>query len=434
MSRRRGIPIALITLATLLSVVAIFAVWANRQLLNTDNWTDTSTQLLENDAVREQVSINLVDELYANVHVEQNIQDVLPKKAAPLAAPAANQLKTLAVKGVDELLTRPKAQKLWEEANRRAHRRFLQIVEGGDGSVSTENGEVTLDLTALLNSTQSGAGQKVASKLPPKARQIVILKSDELNTAQNAVKALKGAAVFLVAAALALYALAIGIAKGWRREALRATGVGLAFAGLLALLIRTLAGHAVVNALADTESVKPAVQATWSIGTSLLQQAASATLFYGIVIFLAAWIAGPTKLAVACRRLKAPWIREPLYAYGGFAIVVLALLAWAPTPALRSFWTALFLVVLLGIGFELLRRQTAREFPDANIEDATEGIREWFAGVLANLSARRHSHSAQAAGGSSARLNELEHLGKLKDSGVLSAAEFKREKAKLLAK
>jgi hypothetical protein len=433
MSRNRALPIALIAIATLLSVVAIFAVWANRQLLNTDNWTDTSTQLLENNAIREQVSIKLVDELYANVNVEQNIADVLPKKAAPLAPPLAGQLKTLAVKGVDELLTRPKAQTLWEQANRRAHRRFLQIVEDKGTVVTTGNGDVTLDLKELLGATQSkaGVGGKLQKKLPASATQIVILKSNELSTAQNAVKLLKSLALVLVIVALLLYALAIGLAKGWRREALRATGIGLAFAGLLALLIRSLAGNAVVSALADTESVKPAVQATWSIGTSLLQEAATATLFYGVVIFLAAWIAGPTKFAVACRKALAPWVREPLYAYGGFAILVLALLAWGPTPALRSLWTALLLVILLTIGFEVLRRQTAREHPTANIEEATEGIRTWIAGLFASVSARRHSPSAA---GSSSRLDELEQLARLKDSGALTAAEYKREKAKLLAR
>src|SRR4051794_29452522 len=146
MSRRRGLPIALIIIATLISVLAIFGIWANRQLLNTDNWTETSTKLLENDAIREQISVSLVDQLYANVDVEQNIEDVLPKKAAPLAPPIAGQLKTLSVQGVDKILTRPKAQRLWAAANRRAHHQFLQIVEDKGTVVSTANGNVTLDL------------------------------------------------------------------------------------------------------------------------------------------------------------------------------------------------------------------------------------------------------------------------------------------------
>jgi hypothetical protein len=45
-ARRRVLPLTLITVGSVLALLAIFALWANRQLLDTDNWTDTSTQLL----------------------------------------------------------------------------------------------------------------------------------------------------------------------------------------------------------------------------------------------------------------------------------------------------------------------------------------------------------------------------------------------------
>ena len=45
---------------TMLAVLAIFAVWANRQLLNPDNWANTSTQLLEHPEIRAATSNYLV--------------------------------------------------------------------------------------------------------------------------------------------------------------------------------------------------------------------------------------------------------------------------------------------------------------------------------------------------------------------------------------
>src|SRR5207247_1313566 len=104
-------------------------------------------------------------------------------------------------------------------------------------------------------------------------------------------------------------------------EALRATGLGLAFAGAAVLVARTLAGDAVVNSLASTESVNSAVKAAWTIETSLLNQAAVATLAYGIVVFVAAWLAGPTRAPVAVRRGLAPYLREPRFAWGGLAVI-----------------------------------------------------------------------------------------------------------------
>jgi hypothetical protein len=427
---RRRLAIALIVIASLLTFLATFALWANRQLLNTDNWAETSSKLLEDDAIRTQVSSFIVDELYANVDVqselEQVFQEVLtPARAQVLAGPAAGGLRTLADDGVDRLLQRPVPQRLWEEANRRAQARFLQIVEGGGDNVSTSGGVVTLDLKSLLGQSQSnlGVGGRVEQKLPDSASQIVLLRSDELKAAQDAVWLLKTLAIVFVVLALALFALAVFLARGWRREALRATGIGLLFAGAGALVARALAGDAVVNALASTEAVRPAAESAWSIGTSLLVQVGTATIIYGAVIVMAAWLAGPSNWAVAVRRNLAPWLRAPRWAWGAFGVVVLGLIAWAPTPAFRLVIPALILIGLLALGLEALRRQTAREFPGARREHSFTGVRGWGRGLTARLRGRSADD----------RLEQLERLGRMRDSGVLSSSEYEREKGRLMA-
>jgi hypothetical protein len=436
---RRRIALALIVVATVLALLAIFAIWANRQLLNTDNWVDTSTKLLEHDAIRTQIADFAVDELYANVDVQGDLergfaQVVRPAAASALAGPAASGLRTFAEQRLDNLLERPRLQQAWEQANRRAHARFLDIVEGGGDTVSTSGGEVSLDLKSLLGQTQSslGVGGRVAGKLPQGAADIVILRSDQLELAQDLVRFLKAAAIVLLVLSLGLFALAVYLAGGWRREALRAVGIGFLFAGAVALVARALAGNAVVDALATTDSVRPAAEATWSTGTSLLVEAATATLIYGAVIVLAAWVAGPTSWAVATRRNLAPYLREPRFAWGAFGLVVLVLVAWGPTPAFRQVILALLLIGLLALGLEMLRRQTAREFPDARREDSFPRLREWARGI-----GRRGRRAPAPAAGppavADARLDKLERLGRLREEGLLDAAEFEQEKTKVLA-
>jgi hypothetical protein len=431
---RRRIALALIVVATVLGLFAIFAIWANRQLLNTDNWTETSSELLEHPEIRTQIADFLVAQLYANVDVQSELergfrQVVRPAAASALAGPAASGLRTFAENRLDDLLERPIPQRLWEQANRRAHARFLDIVEGGGDVVSTSGGNVTLDLKTLLGRTQSsvGVGGRVADKLPASAAEIVILRSDQLELAQDLVRALKAAAIVLLVLSLGLFALGIYLARGWRREALRACGIGFLFAGAAALVIRAVAGNAVVDALATTESVRPAAEAAWSTGTSLLAQAATATLIYGVVIVLAAWVAGPTAWAMATRRNLAPYLREPHLAWGAYGIVVLVLVAWAPTPAFRQVIGALLLIGLLALGLEMLRRQTAREYPDARREDSFRGLREW----LRRLGRRAPAVPATTA--SDARLDRLEQLGRLREEGLLDATEFQREKTRVLA-
>jgi hypothetical protein len=429
--RRRRLPLALIAVASLLAFVAVFALWANRQLLDSDNWTDTSSELLEDDAIRNQTAVFLVDQLYANTDVQARLAAALPPRAQPLAGPAAGALKDLAVRGTNELLERPRPQALWEQANRRAHERFINVIEGGGDVVSTEGGDVTLDLRALLGQTADrvGVGERAEARIPESAAQIKIMEADNLELAQDAVDALRAAAVVLVVLMLALLALAIYLARGWRRQALRAAGFGLLLAGVAALVARSFAGGAVVDALASTEAVRPAAEAAWSISTSLLVEAASATIAYGVFLVGAAWLAGPTAWATATRRALAPYLREPRLAYGALALLVLILLAWGPTPAFRRLIPTLVLVALLALGVEMLRRQTAREFPDASREESMERMRERVSGMGRWIRARGAHGDAT---GASDPLERLERLGRLRDAGVLDASEFEREKTQIL--
>jgi hypothetical protein len=439
----RKLALALIVVASLLSFLAIFAVWANRQLLNADNWADTSSELIANDDIRTQVATFMVDEVYANVDVQSELEQAFeqllrPGTASALAGPAAGGLQTFAEQRLDNLLARPRPQQVWEEANRRAAARLIAIVEGGESDVvSTTGGEVTLDLKALLGETQSnlGVGGRVQERLPESAAQIVVLRSSQLELAQDLVSLMKAVAIVLVVLALGLYALGVYLARGWRREALRACGVGFLFAGAAALVARSLAGNAVVDALATTKSVQPAADAAWSIGTSLLVQAATATIAYGVVIVLSAWLAGPTVWAVAVRRALAPYLREPRFAWGAFGVIVLVLLAWAPTPAFRQPILALILIALLALGVEALRRQASREYPNATRKLSFRRMREWASG--GGRRARGAPTGPAASTGSpepaDARLDKLERLARMRDSGVLDASEYTAEKARVLA-
>ena len=421
--RRRGLPLVLIAIASVIAFFALFAVWANRQLLDTDNWTDTSTKLLQNDEIRGQLSGFLVDELYANVDVKATIEKALPPRADPLAGPAAGALRQPAQEAVDKLLQRPRPQSLWEQLNRRAHTRFIQVLEGGGDVVSTQNGVLVLDMKSLLTATQErvGIGGRAAAALPDSAAKLTIVESDQLGFAQDLLQLLKTLAWVLVVLTFALFGAAIALARGWRREALRACGFGLIAAAAAALVGRSLAGGAVVDSLAKTEGVRPAADAAWGIGTSLLVEAATAMLAYGVVIVLAAWLAGPTRAAVSVRGALAPWLREPAYAYGGLAAIVLGLIAWGPVPSTRMFLPMVFLIAVLAYGTEVLRRQTAREHPDASREETLRHLRERMAGL---------THREPDAGD---RVEQLERLGRLRDSGVLDQAEFDTEKQRLLS-
>jgi hypothetical protein len=430
----RGWARALVVLAVLMAFLAIFAVWVNRQMLNTDNFADTSSQMLENDVIRGQVADYLVDQLYQNVDVAAEISAALPDQLKPLAAPAAGAFRDFAERTVNEALQRPRAQQAWENANRAAHKLLLTTLEGGGPNVATNNGEVTLDLKNLLTEMEQrvGVGGRVADRLPADAAQITVLESDQLDAAQSAFKLLRHLPVVLVVLSLALFGGALAVAPAWRRNAVRAYGIGFLVAGALTLVVVSILGDLVVGSLARTEAVKPAINDTWVLSTSLLREVADATIFYGIVMVLGALLAGPTSTALAIRRSLAPYLREPVVAYGSIAVALgVVILWWQPTPAMHNPFTALLFALLCLAGFEALRRKTARDFPDADDPRAAASrTRDKLVNVAKSATAR--SATPAVATSQDARLADLERLTLLHDAGGLDDDEFVAEKTRIL--
>jgi hypothetical protein len=418
----------LIVVATILGIVSIFSAWAYRQLLDTEVWTDTSTQLLENKEIRDQVSTYLVDELYTSVDVTAELQNRLPGNLSPLAPVIAGGLRNALDTVADRALGNPQVQAIWTDANRAAHERFVRVIEGGGPNVQTEGGVVTLDLRRVLTviAQRVGLPDAVVQKIPPQAASIEVLRSDELEQTQNAADLLKFLGLWLGFIVLLLYALAVWLAIGRRRQTLMFAGIGIVVTGLGALIARGLVAGAVVDDLVPSAAIQPAATAAFDIGTSLLYTLAWQAIIIGAATVLAAWLGGPSRPAVAIRRAIAPTLRErPEVAYLVVAALYLLLVVWAPIPALRRPLFLLILAVLLGFGVWLLRRQTDAEFP-AGTEREGPGLRERASGAL-----KRGGAGTTAADADAERMAKLERLVALRDGGALDDAEFAAEKAKL---
>jgi Short C-terminal domain len=420
----------LLVAATVLTFVAIFSFWVNRQAMNTDNWVETSSELLEDEEIQTQLATFLVTQLYANVDVEAELQKVLPPEARALAGPAAGGLRQLAQQVAERALTTSQIQAIWAEANRAAHEQFLTVIGGGGSVVSTGEGEVTLRLGPLVTRVgeQAGVPADLTAKLPEDAGELKVLDSEQLSTAQRVAKVIRKLPIALTALLIVLYGGAIYLARGHRREAVRGTGFGFIVAGVLALLVRELVGGAVSGSLATTASVEPAVEATWGIGTSLLVTVAVSAIAFGVLTVVGAWLAGGTAAATALRREAAPYFRErQAAAYGAAAAVWLALIAWAPIAAFRKPFGILLFAVLFAAGTEALRRQAVGEFPDeprGRLGSRARGLLRGQAEAPA---------SARGGGTSAQQLEQLERLSALRREGVLTDEEFEAQKQSVLA-
>ncbi|HET6998198.1 MAG TPA: SHOCT domain-containing protein [Solirubrobacterales bacterium] len=409
---------------TLVAFLAIFSIWVNRQALNTDNWVNTSDKLLQNEEVQARLSNYLADQLFENVDVQSELEATLPPRLAPLAGPAAGALRQLAPQVAQRALATPQFEGLWSSANRKAHESLLKILNDEGSAVSTAGGEVTLDLSALLSQIGGQLGGGIASKVPPDAGRLTILKSDELSQAQDATSLVRRLPIVLTLLALFFYGLAIYLAGPRRREALRSVGFGFLIAGVLALVLRQFAGNMVTDTLASGESVEPAIDAVWSIGTSLLRTVAVSAITFGALVVIAAWLAGPTRLATSLRRDAAPYLRErPGASYAVVGLVFLALVLWAPVEAFHKPIGLILLAVLMVLGTEALRRQAAAEFPDAAFGELGDRLRASVPG---------RSTAAPQAPRRESKIDQLERITALREKGALSEEQYEAAKAEVL--
>jgi hypothetical protein len=369
------VPWVLVVIAAVIGLVSALNVWVKRQALSTDNWTNASSQLLENDKIRGALSVYLVNQLYQNSNVTQRLQQRLPPALDPLAPQIGLGLEQVAIRATDQLLARPRIQQLWKEANRRAHRLFIAVLDGKKGVLVSSGGNVVLNLQPILKqlAEQTGLGGRLEGRLPPDAGKITIMKGSQLDTARKTVKVIRVLSYFLFFLVLALYAAAIWIARGRRRTLLMGAGVSVLVVGLLILVVRRYAGDYLVNALTTGADPKDAVNAAWAIGTQLLRNIGINAVVYGLGIMFAAWIAGPARPATWIRRELAPTMRDhPVVIYGAVAVVLFLVLIAGPTDAQRIF-PLLILFCFAFAGTEILRRQTAREFPAAEHERVPSG-------------------------------------------------------------
>lgn len=359
-ARRIGVT-ALLVVGTLLWTAFGLGLWAKRQALDTNNWVDTSDQLLENEPIRTALGVFIVDRLYDSESVQARLEKALPPRLEGLAGPAAAGLKEIAMRNAPRVLGSAAALKAWETANRTAHEELLNIVENG---VNGRN--VSLDLKSLVAEVASGTGlpASAADKLPPKLANLQVASPDELDNVRELLNLFKTIIWVLLGLALACFAGAIALAADRRRTVLNIGGC-LMLAGIAVLAFRTLAGKYVVSSLAEAPNAHAIAGDVWSIATRLMVDVAQGTLLFGFLVMLGAWLIGPGRRATAVRRFCAYSLREQ----AGVTRVVLAalillLVVWGPVPWTQRFWPIVIFTVIAFLWLERIRYRTVSEFPD----------------------------------------------------------------------
>lgn len=141
----------LVVLATLMLVASVIGIWARRNFLDTDRFVERAGPLIEQPSVQDALATRLTDQLMLIVDPEALFAEVLPERGQLLAAPLANAVEGFVRDRVESFVATDQFQRLWVGAISAAHSTSVRVLHGDSVAVTTENGQVTLNLVPVLN-------------------------------------------------------------------------------------------------------------------------------------------------------------------------------------------------------------------------------------------------------------------------------------------
>jgi hypothetical protein len=371
--KRTGVVILLV-LATLLRTLGIVAVWAQRQLLDTQNWVETSDRLLENQQIREALSTAVLQRVYASAPVENRLRESLPPNLQPLAGPIAAGLREVANRNAPKVLGTAAALTAWEKANRTAHTQLLRVLNGD----VARGGTVTLNLHDLIAQVAAGTGLPagVADRLPANLQQLQVLKTDKIEAAQKALQTAKKLVIVLIVVSVLLLAGAIALSTD-RRRTVVACGGCVVFAGVAVLALRRIGGD--VRGQRARRGPERATGRTRRVrDRDVTAHRRRMGLDRVRLLRHHGRMAGGLRPARdrAAARERPGAARPPDRLPRRAGLLLLLLVAWGPVPWTRSTWPILVFTIAAFIWLERVRYVTLEQFGDVPAGELGRSVRE----------------------------------------------------------
>ena len=324
----------LVVVFALLATIGLLAGFIRYQALDPDTFRGTAEELIGSENVQDQIATSLVDSLYANVDVAAALEERLPADQQRLSGVLAAGIQELSYRTARRLLARPRVQALWVNALALTHEQLLEILDDDLTTVSTEGGFLVLN----LRPTGGPAGRSDRDhrarrgEAPERRRPDRDHGSESARDRSGRHQPPQGARADRLAAR-ADRRVDRDLAGGRTQARDLPLAVHRAPRGRAArAVVRRVAGSYVVDDLVASESVRPAVEDTWEILTSLLADGAWTVIGMGLVGLIGVWLVGSSRPATRARRWLAPHLARPELAFGTGAVLLLARVVGTDRP------------------------------------------------------------------------------------------------------
>jgi hypothetical protein len=364
--------VVLMALGFLLTPISIAAIWTRNEVFDTSTYVETVTPLAEDPAVIDAVAAQVTTALFAQIDVEQLLQQELPPRLAFAAGPIADQVRSQTNGLVVKALETPQFQAVWVKVNQTAHEALVKFLTAdAPSALSVQDGQLVLDLGPIVEQVKTqlvAQGVSLASNIPDVSTSIVlpVANVDAIVKARNAASALRTLSYVLPLLGLLCFGLAVFLARD-RRRAVIWVGLLLAAGALVSGIAVSLERSAYLSV---AKLPQDAAASVFDTLIRFMRNANRVVFFVGLLLAAVAAFSGPYGWAVKTRRLVGGAITSggektgmdtgPVGAWfdkhrKGWAISLAVLYAitvvvWTrPTPAVL-FWLLVAALVLLAAG------------------------------------------------------------------------------------
>jgi hypothetical protein len=357
---RRGSRVGLLVLGCLLALLAAVTIWARFVLLDTDRYVDTVAPLATRPDVQDAISKRVGDRVVSSVDLQAYATELLPPRAEPLAAPIATGIESFVRREISDFVHSERFVRLWDGANRKAHALLIQLLTGEEArNVRLEGDTVVLDLGGVVDGIRQRLTDRgmdgLAQRIPADAgRDVPLIQSSAIGSAQTAVRALKGIAILLPILSLLALAGYVLLSDDRRRGILRAA---LALTATMVVLLGLvgIARSAYLDALSSGQLSGSAAGGVFDTLVRFLKDGVRITVAVAVVVAIVAALFGRpldrlARTGAERRGREAAWVRAHRAALqiGVAAVGAIVLLAWN-TPG-AGVVLVLFALVALAIG------------------------------------------------------------------------------------
>lgn len=298
LSMVRGVAaIFLVSLAVALLFVGNLFFWTGNTVVKQDRWVAATQPIIKDPVVQQTMALYTTNQIFNNVDVQKNIENVLPPRADFLAPQLTTQLRGGAQKVLLTALSKPSFQDKWNQVQARQHQRLIDFATNYKGDDKISINEIFNQLTQSLKDTKLAflAGKQ----LPPKVGEITVVSAPWLPVFHNVVTNIDTWRLLSIILLVLCVAGAVWLSRNRRRT------IYIFSLGSAAFMAVTLIGLHVIRdrvlSQVDPQYVEGVRHIIQIVFHSLVIQTVT-ILLAALLVALIAWVSGNSKGARAIKK------------------------------------------------------------------------------------------------------------------------------------